>query len=196
MAKTNVRGYSDKELLNKAKSMDSFNGFPKDYWLMGIRSDEKEEDVYDDKIYLFKDETFIDVITATTDSGSYGFKNYLKWNPKGIGEIKSNEWYYDVWKLGLHKLKMDALTQVGGFKIIRKISNNDCNTDWSWEHWKGFNFHCNTYDTWSSVKTWIIGGWSVGCQVANDRQKYFGYWIPMFKKSKQKTYTYLLVDEF
>ena len=196
MSRTKVRGYTSQELLNKAKSLSSFKSFPKGYWLYGVRSNENIINVYDDKIYLFKGTKFIDVITATTNSGSYGFKNYWKWNKDGVGEIKSNEWYYDVWAFGKHKGSMDALRQVGGFKIIRKKSEYDNNKIWIWEYWKGFNFHCNSYNIWSSVFSWIIGGWSVGCQVANDRKKYFKKWIPIFKNSKQNTFTYLLIDEF
>lgn len=193
---TKVKSYSSKNLLDKVKSLDSFKTIPKGFWLCGVRSNENTKNIYDDKIYLFKGDRFIDVITATTNSGSYGFKNYWKWNSNGVGEIKSNEWYYDVWKLGKHKIKMDALRQVGGFKIIRKKTEDDDNQIWSWEWWKGFNFHCNSYNIWSKFKNWVINGWSVGCQVANDRKKYFKNWIPLFKKSKQKLYTYVLLDEF
>lgn len=193
---TKVRGYKDTELLNKVKSLNSFTHIPNGYWLLGVRSDENSYDIYDDKIYLFKGESFIDVATATTNSGGKGFKNYWRWNSKGVGEIKSNECYYDVWKLGKHNGKMDALKQVGGFKIIRKKTHTDTNKEWFLEFWKGFNFHCNTYNVWSAVKLWTIGGWSVGCQVVNDRKKYFKIWIPKFKKAKQEKYTYILLDEF
>lgn len=191
-----IKKYTDKELLEKAKQTNGFTVFPKEYWLYGIRSKENKYNIYDDKIYLFKGEKFIDLVTATTNSGSFGFKNYFKWNRKGVGEIKSNEWYYNVWALGKHKGKMDGLTQVGGFKIIRKKTEYDDNRIWYWEYWKGFNFHCNSYNRFSKLIVWTIGGWSVGCQVTNDRLKYFKKWIPLFKNSKQYKYSYILIDEF
>lgn len=191
-----VRNYTTRQLLRKARQVTGFIDYPDGFWLLGIRSKEKLYNVYDDKFYLFKGKKFIDVISGTTDSGAYGFKNFIKWNRNGVGEIKSNEWYYDVWRLDKHKGKMDALRQVGWFKIIRRKSPDDVNARWKKEWWKGFNFHCNSYNSLSTFVAKYIGGWSVGCQVTNNRKKYFQKWIPMFKKSKQELYSYVLLDEF
>lgn len=193
---TKVRNYTTDELLDRARQTNGFTHFPKGYWLLGVRSNENSDNIYDDKIYVMKGKVNLDVLTATTNSGSYGFKNWFKWSKKGVGMIKSNEWYYGVWQIGKHRGKMDALKQVGAFKIIRLKSKEDKNTSWTWESWKGFNFHGNTYNTLSKATNWIIGGWSTGCQVVNDRFKYFQKWLPTFKKSGQKKYTYLLIEEF
>ncbi len=191
---TNVRNYTDKQLLDRVMQLPSFKGFPDDDFLVGVRSNKKKFNVYDDKFYHFnKNLQCVNVLTGTTNSGAYGYKNFFKWNSEGVGEIKADECYCDVWQGGLHKGKMQALKQVGPFKIIRKKSHNDPNTEWSWESWKGFNFHTNSYKLSVAVKKWIIGGWSIGCQVANDPEDYYET-LPYLLD--QDRVSYFLLNEF
>lgn len=193
---TKVRNYTDEELLNKVKSLKSYNYIPKDYWIIGIRSKEDTYDVYDDKFYIFKGEKFIDVMTGTTNTGAYGLMNFHLWNKKGAAQVVANEIYYGVWNRGKHKSKVEALVQISPFKIIRDNNRNKKSGDinkWTWENWIGINFHPNTYNLLSTIKKWTIGQWSVGCQVIND--------IPKYKKfldytKPQRTFTYCLLDEF
>jgi hypothetical protein len=196
MGYTKVRGYTNKELLDKVKSLSSFKFIPEGFWVLGVRSNEDTYDVFDDKFYVFKGEKFITVMTGTTNTGGYGLSDYDKWSSKGAAQIKADEWYYDVWSRGKHRGKVEALRQVGPFKVIRdgnKNKKSGDNTLWKWEEWKGLNFHPNTYNLTQKIKRWIIGKWSVGCQVAND--------IPKYKKfidstRPQKLFTYCLLDEF
>lgn len=196
MGHTKVRGYTDKELLNKVKSLPSFKYIPEGFWVLGIRSNEDTYDVFDDKFYVFKGEKFKDVMTGTTNTGGYGLNSYDKWSDKGAAQIKADEWYYNVWERGKHKGKVEALKQVGAFKVIRDNNKNQKSGDidsWTWEKGKGLNFHPNTYNLLQKVKRWVIGKWSIGCQVPND--------IPKYKKfiegtRPQNTFTYCLVDEF
>jgi len=60
----------------------------------------------------FKDEEFILVTTGTTNAGKTAIKGYEKFNKLGVAVIKTNEWYYDLWKSGLHHGKMKALRQI------------------------------------------------------------------------------------
>lgn len=182
-----MKTYTEEELIKAMFELPSFNGWPKGDFLLGIRSKEDKYNEYDDMFYQFRTDTFHDgtglvtrpilirSYTGTTNSGSYGFLNWRKWSKVGVGLIKSNEWYYDVWRYGLHKGRMRALLQVGPFKIIRRKSVDDKNTQWSWERNKGFNFHTNTYAT--KFTNWLhklsIDGWSVGCQVSNNPIKYY-----------------------
>ena len=41
-----VRAYTDKQLLEKVISLSTFNGIPKGYWLLGVRSNEDEPDKF------------------------------------------------------------------------------------------------------------------------------------------------------
>ena len=194
MSYTKVRQYTTPELLKRVTKLDTFKGFPKDEFIIGVRSKENTKNVYDDKFYHYNGNLVcINVLTGTTNSGSYGFKNYLKWNSKGVAEIKANECYYNVWKPGLHKGKMQGLRQVGGFKVIRKKHENDSILFWTIEFNRGLNFHTNTYNKLSKVVKWFIGGWSVGCQVCNNPVDYYK---SMKTLKKQKRITYFLIEEF
>lgn len=191
-----VRAYTDKELMNKVKSLPSFQYIPKDYWIIGIRSNEDTYDVFDDKFYIFRGEQFIDVMSGTTNSGSYGLYNYKLWDKRGVAHIKDNEFYYDVWTRGKHNGKVDALRQTGPFKVIRDNNNNDISgdiTQWSWEVGKGLNFHPNTYNLTQKIKRVVIGKWSTGCQVVNDIPRYKNLLI---YTEPQRIFSYCLLEEF
>lgn len=193
---TNVRSYTDKELLDKVKSLDSFKKIPGGIWILGVRSNEDAFDKFDDKFYIFKGEKFITVLTGTTNSGSYGLFNFRKWNRKGVAQIKGNEWYYSVWTRGKHRKKMDALVQTGEFKVIRDGNKNKKSGDsdnWSWEKNNGLNFHTVSYNRYSKIIKKVIGGWSTGCQVVNNVGSYFHF----LRESKpQRRFTYCLLEEF
>lgn len=196
MNRTNVRNYTADELLLRVKGLGSFTHTPKGYWILGVRSNEDAVNVYDDKFYIFKGDVFIMVMTGTTNSGEWGLLNFEKYGAEGLAQIKGDEWYYNVWTRGLHKKRMEALVQTGPFKVLRDSNKNfkagDV-TEWAWESWKGLNFHCNSYDTLSTAIKWLIGKWSVGCQVSNNVPKYYKF-LRMSKP--QKTFTYCLIEEF
>ena len=67
--KTNVRAYTDKELLARVSELPDFNGIPEGYWPLFVRSQEDEFDRFDDKVYLFKDKNFVMVTSCTTNKG-------------------------------------------------------------------------------------------------------------------------------
>lgn len=193
---TNVKNYTDKELLARVKSLDSYNHIPAGYWLLAVRSNEDAYNKYDDKVYLFEGLEFVDVASCTTNSGAYGLKNFRKWNRKGAAVIKSDEWYYDVYRYGLHKGKMEALRQIKPMKYYRD-GNGDTRIDETGEIEKAnnyTNFHCNDYTLKTGIKSWVIGGWSTGCIVCNDLGKYH-YWIKKFELSKQPV-SLCLIKEF
>ena len=124
--KTRVRKYTDKQLLDRVKSLDSFKNIPKGRWLLGVRSNEDSYNTYDDKIYEFEGEKFIRVVTATTNAGAGVLRGgFLKYNKKGVAVLKSDEWYYNVWSYGLHRGKMPSLRQVGRrVKVYRDGNKN------------------------------------------------------------------------
>jgi len=177
MSHTQVKSYTDKQLLEHVININGFNGLPQGYWILAIRSNEDVFDVFDDKFYIFKGSEFIDVMTGTTNTGSYGLKAFTKWNKNGAAIIKSNEWYYDVYQKGLHRGKMTALRQVGKMKYYRD-GNKDKKIDevgTIYEDNYYTNFHTNDYTMTKGIKTWVIGGWSVGCLVSNNIEKYYNF---------------------
>ena len=68
--------------------------------------------------------------------------------------------------------------------------------------WYGINYHTNTYDFSISSKKMVkklIDGWSAGCQVINERDKYdnqMNWYENAFNTKAQEYVTYCLIKEF
>jgi hypothetical protein len=192
---TNVRGYKDRELIDRVKHLKSFSHIPDNYWLLGVQSNEDSFNKFDDKFYLFKGEDFIKVFSGTTNAGKAGLKNYERYNKNGTFVIKTDEWYYDLWKFGYHRGKMEALRQVSAIKGYRDNNKNDKAEEIGRvvSGYYGINFHTVTYGRPKSFWRRLIGGWSVGCQVANDYTDYRSV-IDLVKG--QDRVTYCIIKEF
>lgn len=190
-----VRSFTDKELLERVKSLSSFKDIPKGYWLLGVRSKEDIANKFDDKIYLFKGEEFIIVTSATTNPGTPTLKQFEKVNKDGAGVLKSEEWYYNVWKYGKHQEKVEALLQLGAKVKVYRDTDKDSKSEEQGklqEGYFGINFHPNTYNL-NGPSGSDIGWWSAGCQVVNNVDKY-KIMIKLLKT--EKAVSYCLINEF
>jgi hypothetical protein len=190
-----VKSFSDKELLEKVKSLSSFKKIPEGYWLLGVRSNEDTANKFDDKIYLFKGEEFIIVTSATTNPGSPTLTQFEKVNKDGAAVIKSEEWYYNVWKYGKHQGKVEALLQLGAKVKVYRDTDKDVKSEEQGklqEGYFGINFHPNTYNL-NGPSGSDIGWWSAGCQVVNNVSKY-KIMIKLLKT--EKAVSYCLINEF
>ena len=190
-----VRPYTDKQLLEKVKSLSSFSKIPSGYWLLGVRSQDDLPNRFDDKIYLFKGEEFILVTSATTNAGTPTLRQFEKVNKDGAAVLKAEEWYYNVWKYGKHQGKVEALLQLGNkVKVYRDTDKDDKSEEQGklQEGYFGINFHPNTYDL-SKPSGTNIGWWSAGCQVVNNVPNY-RLMIGLLKR--EKLVTYCLINEF
>lgn len=191
-----VRAYTDKELLQRVKELDSFKDIPSGYWLLGVRSSEDEPNRFDDKIYLFKGEQFVDVTSCTTNPGTTVLRNYSKFNAKGAAVVVADQWYYGVWRKGKHQGKITALIQIGAQIKVWRDGDKDDQSEESLIQQEGFfgiNFHPNTYDINAKSTGSLVNGWSAGCQVVNNMEKYrkFINLIPA-----NTSITYCLLNEF
>ncbi len=191
-----VKNYTAEQLLARVKGLQNFKALPTNYWLLGVRSIKDVEDVFDDKFYLFYGQKFITVMSGTTNPGGSVLRGgFLKYNKAGAFVLKSDMWHYDFWRNGKHKKVLDALVQ-----NTPAIGYRDGNRNGKTEEigvvvsgMFGINFHLNGYDVWAKVKRWFIGGWSAGCQVTNDADKY----RQVLECTKnQKTISYCLLKEF
>lgn len=178
--KSNVKGYTDRQLLDRMKSLPDFTHVPNSYHIITVRSDE-DGSWYDDKLYLFHGEDFIMVMPCTTNSGIYGLQNFKKWNPLGAAVIKSNQICYDAFmksdgfKVRHHNGKMKCLRLVKDILYYRD-GNMDDKIDEVGKIYKGnyaTNIHANSYKYFLGILTWLIGRWSTGCIVINDLTKYY-----------------------
>lgn len=203
---TKVRNYTDKELLDRVKSLDTFKYIPKGRWILGVRSNEDTYNVYDDKFYEFEGEEFIRVVTGTTNAGANVLAGgYLKYSKKGVAVLKADEWYYGVWSYGMHRGKIPALLQIGRRVKVYRDGNKNRKVEEIGNYesgWFGINYHTNTYNfSLANLKVvqWLIGNWSAGCQVVNNRMAYLEqmhHFKELLESGKQIMVTYCLINEF
>jgi hypothetical protein len=194
-----VRKYTDKQLLDKVKSLPSFSKIPENLWVLGVRSNEDLTDIYDDKFYIYRGETFVMMLTGTTNPGLSilrgGFKAY---NPEGAAVVKADEWYYKVWRYGKHKNKMNALVQIGAPIKVYRDGDMDGKSESIGKYTAGYfgiNFHANTYDMENTKISEKIAGWSAGCQVINNTPKYVEA-MRYFASESGKSFSFCLLNEF
>jgi hypothetical protein len=190
-----VKTYNDKQLLERVKSIHNYVGIPSGYWILGVRSTEDTANSFDDKFYLFHGEEFIWVTSGTTNPGTPTLKQFEKVNKNGAAVLKSEQWYYDVWKFGKHNGKVDALLQLGAAVQVYRDADKDDDSEQQGKldtGYFGINFHPNTYDL-SKPSGTSIGWWSAGCQVVNNVTKYKEF-IKLCKP--QKFTSYCLINEF
>jgi hypothetical protein len=173
-----VKNYTSKQLLDKVKSLSSYDkskGLPKNL-IIAVRSEEDTPNVFDDKMYIFLNGQFQFVTSCTTNPGGpVLLGGWKKFNKMGAAVLKSNEIYYDAYmrsdgkSVRHHQGKMPCLRQVRSMKYFRD-GNNDAKTDEIGQvHIGNFstNIHANNYNLLSRVVSRIIGEWSAGCQVVN-----------------------------
>jgi hypothetical protein len=128
--KSNVKNYTSEQLINRMRSLPSFKGVPQGHHVIVVRSDEDAYNTYDDKLYLFKSDKCIAVMSCTSNSGGYGLMNFARWNKLGTAVIKFDEIYYDAFmksdgvNIKHHNGKMQCLRQVKPLKYYRDNNKN------------------------------------------------------------------------
>jgi len=196
---TNVKNYTDKELLEKVKLTAGFNGIPPTKWLLGVRASTIIPNTFCDKVYLFEGENCLSVTSITTNPGSAGLIDYKKYQTDGIAVMADDNWYYDLWTPGLHKGKMRALVQVGNVNYYRDNDGDKIAEEIGKIHTGviGLNFHTASYNsdakTVSSFVAPTVGTWSMGCQVCNVLSSYYKI---LNLIGAQKRVSYCLIKEF
>lgn len=193
--KTNVRSYTDKQLLEKVKSLDTFGYLPSDYWLLGIRSNEDAYNQFDDKFYLFKGKEFVSVYPGTTHAGSAGLKNFEKYNKLGVAVLKADTIVYNYGVRGLHRGKVMAYRQNIPFPYYRDNNKNNKVEEVGTEYNNIIyaNIHPSSYNKGEDVDKEFINGWSLACQVFANRKDFDAF---MFMTAGQEYLTYCILQEF
>lgn len=179
--KTNVKNYTNDDLIGRMKTLPSFMYVPKGLHKIVVRSKEDEPDKYDDKAYLFLGKRSLMVLPCTTHAGLKALKNPFRYNKKGIAVVKSDEIYYNALMksdgkyVRHHNGKMKCLRQIAPMKYYRDGNSND-KIDETGEIYEGnysTNVHANSYNSKSGIVSRLIGAWSYGCVVINDLTKYY-----------------------
>ena len=170
-----VKNYTSDQLLARVKALDNYKSIPSGYWIIGVRSNEDLPNQFDDKVYLFKGEEFILVSSCTTNPGTTVLRNFSKFNAKGAAVMVADTWHHDIWMKGKHQGKITALIQTGAKCRVYRDADKDDKAEATaliQEGFFGINFHPNTYDINAQKTGSLVNGWSAGCQVVNDMDKY------------------------
>ena len=190
--------YLAEELVERVKQLRDFKTIPSNYWIIGVRNPEDNPDKFDDTFYLMRGEELIVETTGTTNAGvSILQGGYKKYNKEGAAIVESNRIYYNVWKYGLHQGKIPALKQLGAKITIYRDGDGDRKAEEIGRRSSGYygiNFHIDQHNINAADKKSVrIGGWSAGCQVLDNLEKYKEI-IELTKK--QRFVTYCLLKEF
>ncbi|WP_093024701.1 hypothetical protein [Pustulibacterium marinum] len=172
--KTNVRSFTDKELLDRVEAIGGKIPNRGKYLCIGVQSKEDQYNVFDDKFYLYDGCDFVMVSSGTTNAGSTALKTFDKYNLEGAAVWRTDQFVEDCFAPGLHKSKMKALRQHSPIEYYRD-SNKDNRADQTGKLHKGIiwaNMHGVSYDAESNIIKTNIGGWSFACQVWNNMPDY------------------------
>jgi len=159
------------------------------FHLVGIRSKANAKNQFDDLIAVINNNE-ITWYTCTTNPGTHWLKNLL--NPKGAAVLKPGQ-YLDSWQIGLHQGKYQALTQCKPIAVYRDGDRDDIAEESKITETGIFGI--NIHRANPNIVSKLIDKWSAGCQVLND-PKQFNELLNKCKATKNKTFTYTLLNEF
>lgn len=186
-----MRNYTDKELLDQ---LAKIGGKTKEgrFTIIGVQNKADVFNQFDDKFFIYKGSKFYGVLKGTTNAGTI-----LKTGKVGgVFVWKTNQYYEDMYFPGLHKGKMKCLRQIKPVWGYRDTNNNSkadqigvCKLEIAYT-----NFHGCDYDPVSKKVGTNIGGWSEGCQVVSEMEKYISFIKECFNMSEPVSYA--LLEEF
>lgn len=174
------------------------DGKPYHLTIVGIRSPSAAIDQFDDRIIIVycddagRSQTLDYPIT--TDPGAHYTRSKLL-NPSGAAILVPGQ-YRNVYKIGLHRNKYEALCQLGGKVTVWRDANRDDKLDRGGSVYKGW-FGINIHRAASSGSTSRVGAYSAGCQVFKNADE-FAVLMGLAKKSKAirgNSFTYTLLEE-
>lgn len=175
--KTNVRSYTNVEIIARVEILPTFKGWKKGKYSIWIRSNEDEYNVFDDKVYnfeVFKEgdkPVFHSVNTGTTNAGAQGLKKFDEYNKLGCAVLIADHIVYDGWHYGFHKNdpKRPAYRQFRGWPYTRDNDKDDKAENYGAIYTDPIG--ANQHDAGNGEKT-FIGGYSVACLVRNVKSQY------------------------
>lgn len=188
--------YTDKQLLDKIKSLPTYNRGKGNALIIGVQSKIQGDDSFNDKFYVYNDaDKFVIATTGTTNCGQSALKNYGKFGLKGAAVWKTNQFYEGLYRLGFHKGKMPALIQQKPIALFRDSDKDNIPEQEGIEFNDiiGANFHGVSYNIDSDKLINQIGEWSYACPVCNNMRHYRS--IINFAK-KYSFIDYCLLNEF
>jgi hypothetical protein len=184
---SNVRAYTDKEILDKVETLDTFKGWKKGKYDIWIRSNEDEFDKFDDKVYSFEvlveneRPKFVMVCTGTTNAGSQGLLNFEKNNSLGCAILMTNTIVYKSHTFGYHKGDTDHPAYIQSFKVGFPYTRDNDKDKQAENYGKVYTNRIGANCHRAGAKSVLIGGWSVACLVRNILDEY-NKWLKWMNK--------------
>lgn len=164
--------------------------FPKGVHIVGIRNSKHVNNVFDDELICFRDNTIVVRDIATTVPGTDWLTTAM--NPKGAAVLKPDQ-YIDSWQIGLHHGEYTALVQAKPVTVYRDNDKDETPEEIGALD-KGV-FGINIHHANSKLVSKIISKWSAGCSVWASPFS-FDIFIRTCQDSKQELFTYTLIKEF
>ena len=169
--------YTAEQIVEMASRAEGFEYIPEDYWIAPIRSNvtDREANKFACVANLMKGDKLIMTTTCTTVPGTPallgGFKKY---NSKGAAIVCANKWMYNSFKYGLHAGRMKALRMIKAVCNTRDGNYNKKAEEYGKEYFSNVacNFHAADWNYASKLVKFLIGHWSYGCIVCNNRKEY------------------------
>jgi len=180
--KTNVREYTDLEIIERVEKLPTFKGWAVGKYGFLIRSSEDEFNKFDDKFYNFevlsegKRPVFHSLNSGTTNAGAAGLKDYKKYNALGCAILKADTMVYGSHTYGVSKGKI-AYRQAKPWPFFRDGNKNNK----SEEIGKEYNEIIHAHQHRAGVASQNIDNWSVACLVRNVEQE-FEDWLTWMHK--------------
>lgn len=171
-----MRAFTDKEVLDRIRSLPTFTGFPNGVLDVWIRTTADAFDSFDDKAFTYEcfgdaqEPKFIMARNGTTNAGSYGLKHFEEYNHTGCAVLKSDIIVYDSHRFGKHKGK-DAYRQAKGFPYFRDANRNNRAEEIGPEH--NDIILANVHR--AGVNSTVINNWSTACLVTANLQKFLAF---------------------
>ena len=169
-----MRVYNDKEILNRITQLGyKPNKYPT---IVSIQNKEPNlDDGFNDKAFLYdKNGLFVLSGTVTTRSGQTGLKKFL--NPKGLFVWKTDMYYPECFKFGLHQGRMKALRldiPIYGYRDSDKDNLHEEKGELICEN-PSCNCHGVSYETLETNEKIVkkISTWGYCCLVWNQMLQY------------------------
>lgn len=188
---SNIKSYTDKQLLDRVKSLSSFKGWPIGKLDIWIRAKVDIFNQFNDKVYSFDcssgEPIFIGVNGGTTHAGRLGLQHYEKYGLKGCAVLKSDIIVYESHAYGLHKGK-PAYIQVKGFPYFRDSDKDEQAEETGVEYNNIIGANCHS----AGEDSIIIEDWSIACLVRNVKSQ-FNKWMTYMNR---KSLTVCILKEF
>jgi hypothetical protein len=158
------------------------------FHVIGVRAANHVPDAFGDKIFVVWGSAVYS-FSATTIPGVHWLQNLM--NKKGTAVVAPGQ-YEDAYEIGLHKGN-PALIQAKAIKVYRDNDLDNQAEEIGEAIEAGPECRIDIHGASKNIVSVIVGKWSAGCQVINNK---FDEFMNLCGRSTLKKFTYALLEEF